>query len=118
MSPMCARPWRFAPPNTSPACPSMPIPTTSAQPYDLLIFDCDGVLIDSETIVCRIEVQALSEIGYELELERFVERFVGRSARDGRLLIERELGRKLPAGFEAETARRVAEAFAQELKAV
>jgi HAD superfamily hydrolase (TIGR01509 family) len=96
----------------------MPMPKISGAPYDLLIFDCDGVLIDSETIVCRIEVQALAEIGYELELEHFMERFVGKSARDGRALIEAELGRKMPAGFEAETARRVAETFARELKAV
>lgn len=90
----------------------------SGAPYDLLIFDCDGVLIDSESIVCRVEVEAFAEIGYELELERFVQRFVGKSARDGRALIEAELGRKLPAGFEAESARRVAEAFARELKPV
>jgi HAD superfamily hydrolase (TIGR01509 family) len=96
----------------------MSMPKTSGSPFDLLIFDCDGVLIDSETIVCRVEVQALAEIGYDLDLERFMERFVGKAARDGRALIEAELGRKLPAGFEAETARRVAEAFARELKAV
>jgi HAD superfamily hydrolase (TIGR01509 family) len=96
----------------------MSMPKTSGSPFDLLVFDCDGVLIDSETIVCRVEVQALAEIGYSLELERFMERFVGKAARDGRALIEAELGRKLPAGFEAETARRVAEAFARELKAV
>jgi HAD superfamily hydrolase (TIGR01509 family) len=96
----------------------MSMPKTSGSPFDLLIFDCDGVLIDSETIVCRVEVQALAEIGYDLELERFMERFVGKAARDGRALIEAEMGRKLPAGFEAETARRVAEAFARELKAV
>jgi len=93
-------------------------PKTSGAPHDLLIFDCDGVLIDSETIVCRVEVQALAEIGYRIDLERFVERFLGKAARDGRAMIEAELGRKLPAGFEAETARRVAEAFARELKPV
>jgi HAD superfamily hydrolase (TIGR01509 family) len=96
----------------------MSMPKTSGPPYDLLIFDCDGVLIDSETIVCRVEVQALAEIGYSIELERFMERFIGKAARDGRALIEAELGRKFPAGFEAETARRVADAFARELKAV
>jgi HAD superfamily hydrolase (TIGR01509 family) len=90
---------------------------TSATPYDLLIFDCDGVLIDSEVIVCRVEVQALAEVGYVIELERFMERFIGKAARDGRALIEAELGRKLPPGFDTEAARRVAEAFARELRA-
>jgi HAD superfamily hydrolase (TIGR01509 family) len=96
----------------------MSTPKTSAARYDLLIFDCDGVLIDSEVIVCRVEVQALAELGYVIELERFMERFVGKAARDGRALIEAELGRKLPADFEATTARRVADAFARDLKPV
>jgi beta-phosphoglucomutase-like phosphatase (HAD superfamily) len=87
------------------------MPRSSAAPYDLLIFDCDGVLIDSEVIVCRVEVQALAELGYIIGLERFMERFIGKAAKDGRALVEAELGRKLPAGFEAETARRVAEAI-------
>jgi HAD superfamily hydrolase (TIGR01509 family) len=96
----------------------MSMPKSSSGPYDLLIFDCDGVLIDSETIVCRVEVQALAEVGYRIELERFMERFIGKAARDGRALIEAELGRKLPADFDRDTARRVAGAFARELKAV
>ena len=94
------------------------MPRSSGAPYDLLIFDCDGVLIDSEVIVCRVEVQALAEVGYAIDLERFMERFIGKSARDGRALIEAELGRKLPSGFGADAARRVAEAFARELAAV
>jgi len=77
-------------------------------PFELLIFDCDGVLIDSEVIVCRVEVEAFAEIGYKIELERFMERFVGKAARDSRAIIEAELGRPLPSHFGAETARRAA----------
>lgn len=94
------------------------MPKSRAAPYDLLIFDCDGVLIDSELIVCRVEVEALAEVGYAIELERFMERFIGKAARDGRTLIEAELGRRLPASFDADTAARVAAAFARELKPV
>ena len=86
--------------------------------FDLLIFDCDGVLIDSESIVCRVEVEGLAEIGYHIELERFMERFIGKAAKDGRAMIEAELGRKLPPDFSAETARRVADAFVRELTAM
>jgi HAD superfamily hydrolase (TIGR01509 family) len=90
----------------------------NAAPFDLLIFDCDGVLIDSESIVCRAEVEALAEVGYEIELERFMERFIGKAARDSHAIIEAELGRPLPPDFITEAARRVAAAFAQELKPV
>jgi HAD superfamily hydrolase (TIGR01509 family) len=97
----------------------MPTTTTiSGLAYDLLIFDCDGVLIDSETIVCRIEVEALAQVGYRIELERFMERFIGKSARDGRRIIEQELGRPLPEGFAAKMTRLVADAFTRDLKAV
>jgi len=87
-------------------------------PFELLIFDCDGVLVDSETIVCRVEVQALAEIGYSIELEHFMAGFIGKAARDSRAIIEAELGRPLPADFNAEAARCVADAFARELKPV
>jgi HAD superfamily hydrolase (TIGR01509 family) len=96
----------------------MSTPRTSGSPFELVIFDCDGVLVDSEVIVCRVEVQAFAEIGYSIELERFMERFIGKAARDSRAIIEQELGRSLPVEFNSEVARRVAEAFARELKPV
>jgi HAD superfamily hydrolase (TIGR01509 family) len=85
---------------------------------DLVIFDCDGVLIDSEAIVCRVESEALAELGYRLDVDSFIERFVGRAAKESRALIEAELGRPLPASFAAEASRRVAAAFARELRAI
>jgi len=96
----------------------MSTPRPAAGRFELLIFDCDGVLVDSETIVCRVEVKALAEIGYKIDRERFMERFIGKAARDSRALIETELGRPLPADFNAEATRRVADAFVRELKPV
>ena len=96
----------------------MSTPRTSGSRFELLIFDCDGVLVDSEVIVCRVEVQAFAEIGYSIELEKFMERFIGKAARDSRAIIEQELGRSLPVEFNSEVACRVAEAFARELKPV
>jgi beta-phosphoglucomutase-like phosphatase (HAD superfamily) len=93
------------------------MPKTSA-PFDLLIFDCDGVLIDSEFIVCRVEVEALAEIGYHIELHTFMDRFIGKAAKESRAVIEAELGRPLPQGSDVEMARRVARAFAQELTSI
>jgi HAD superfamily hydrolase (TIGR01509 family) len=96
----------------------MSTPRSNGGPFELLIFDCDGVLVDSETIVCRVEVQAFAEIGYLIELECFMERFIGKAAKDSRAIIEAELGRPLPSDFNVEAARRVAEAFARELRPV
>lgn len=76
------------------------------------------MLVDSEVIVCRVEVQAFAEIGYSIELDRFMERFIGKAARHSRAIIEHELGRSLPVDFNDDVARRVAEAFARELKPV
>jgi HAD superfamily hydrolase (TIGR01509 family) len=66
---------------------------------DLVIFDCDGVLVDSEPIANRILVDALAEVGYAVSLEQAVEKFVGRSMASVVALVETELGQPLPDGF-------------------
>ena len=45
----------------------------------LVIFDCDGVLVDSERLSVEVDRELLSELGWELTTEDIVERFVGRS---------------------------------------
>jgi len=47
--------------------------------FGLVIFDCDGVLVDSELITNRVFVRMLNELGLALSLEDMFERFVGRS---------------------------------------
>lgn len=94
------------------------MPKINGAPFDLLIFDCDGVLIDSEAIVRRVEVEALAALGCHIELHTFMDRFIGRAAKESRTLIEVELGRPLPQGSDEEMARRVAHAFAQELTSI
>ncbi len=44
-----------------------------------VIFDCDGVLVDSEVIVHAVELEVLAEIGLHYDSHDFVERFMGRS---------------------------------------
>lgn len=66
---------------------------------DLVIFDCDGVLVDSEPIANRVLVEALSRIGYPITIDQAVEKFVGRSMKSVIALVEQERGRPLPAGF-------------------
>ena len=48
---------------------------------DLVIFDCDGVLVDSETIACRAHAQALTRYGYPITEARCSSDFLGRSKR-------------------------------------
>ena len=85
---------------------------------ELVIFDCDGVLIDSERLAVKVDVLVLGELGWPLTEAEVIERFVGRSDTDARAEIEAHLGRKLPAGFDEATERRYREAFANELAPV
>ncbi len=82
---------------------------------DLLIFDCDGVLVDSELIACQAVAAALAAVGPALSAESVAERFVGISNKDMYAALERERGAPLPASFDAEMNRLAAERFAREL---
>lgn len=91
----------------------MPLP----QP-DLVIFDCDGVLIDTERIAVPIDVAVLAELGWDITEEEVVERFLGRSEADCTREIEDHLGRQLPASLSLEIDDRYREAFERELAPV
>src|ERR1700692_4538222 len=84
--------------------------------FDLVIFDCDGVLVDSERLAVRTEAEILSRLGWPLKESDIVERFVGRSASYMHHEIERHLGRKVDWVTEFES--RYQEVFEQELVAV
>ena len=86
--------------------------------FDLVIFDCDGVLVDSELITNRIFVQMLNELGLSLSLEDMFEQFVGRSMPQCLALVTGLLGRPVPDNFVEEFLRRSAAALQSELKAV
>jgi HAD superfamily hydrolase (TIGR01509 family) len=66
---------------------------------DLVIFDCDGVLVDSEPIFNRAHAAVLSQCGYQTTPERVGERFCGISDAEMLAAIERELGRRLPPDY-------------------
>ncbi len=61
--------------------------------FDLVIFDCDGVLVDSERLAIRVEAEILTGLGWSLTESDIVEGFVGRSAAYMHQEIERHLGR-------------------------
>ncbi len=65
-------------------------------PIDLIIFDCDGVLVDSEVISCRAHALVLTRHGYPITEQQVLKRFLGVSEREARQIVEAEIGRKLP----------------------
>ena len=82
---------------------------------DLVIFDCDGVLIDSERLAVKVDALALRELGWDLTEAEVIARFVGRSDREARTAIEAHLGRKLPDGWKERVDQRYREVFAADL---
>ena len=85
---------------------------------DLVIFDCDGVLIDSERLAVKVDVVALRELGWPLSEAEVIARFVGRSDREARQTIEAHLGRQLPEGWTERVQQRYREVFADQLTPV
>ncbi len=86
--------------------------------FELIIFDCDGVLVDSERLSIRVDAIFLAQIGWPMPESEIVERFVGRSDADMRVEIERHIGGPIPADIEAEFERLYLETFAAELAPV
>jgi HAD superfamily hydrolase (TIGR01509 family) len=76
----------------------------------LIIFDCDGVLVDSEVLSCRCLCDALAGCGIEVGLEETLDLFLGRSL-DAVLDHYQGLGRSLPSQFPAELMVKVRETF-------
>ncbi len=87
-------------------------------PIDLVIFDCDGVLVDSEVISCRAHAETLTRHGYPITAEQVLHRFLGVSEREARLMVEREIGRSFPADFEQQVNQATLQFYASELTAI
>ncbi|MDQ3553818.1 MAG: HAD family phosphatase [Chloroflexota bacterium] len=87
-------------------------------PFDLVILDCDGVLVDSEPISMRVDTEVLAELGWRLTNDEVVERFMGRTHEFMVAQIEAQLGRPLDADWEAGFQQRYRDAFALHLKPV
>ena len=87
--------------------------TTS--PYDLIVFDCDGVLVDSEALACVIHAEVLTQHGYAITAEQVHERFLGRSAREARFEVESELGFALPDTYPAHLKAAIDRVFGERL---
>jgi HAD superfamily hydrolase (TIGR01509 family) len=85
---------------------------------DLIIFDCDGVLVDSEVISCRAHAATLTRHGYPITADQVLDRFLGVSDREARMIVEAELGRSLPDDFEAQMKQAALQRYADDLRLV
>ncbi len=84
---------------------------------ELVIFDCDGVLVDSEPIVNRIFAETLTEAGFAITYEEVTQKFVGKSLATCLNMIEQIFGRSVPAKWLELRKEREIAALKQELQA-
>ncbi|WP_181257223.1 HAD family hydrolase [Pseudaminobacter soli (ex Li et al. 2025)] len=85
---------------------------------DLVIFDCDGVLVDSEILAAQVTCQTLDAIGLTMSVEDTISSLVGLDAMAARRKLETIHGVPLPVDFEARLAERLDHAFNTQLKPI
>ena len=89
-----------------------------ARRFELVIFDCDGVLVDSEPIINRAHSWVLTTCGYPITEETLVERFCGMSDAEMLGIIEREWGRALPPSYAEQAGAMIEDGFGRSLIAI
>ncbi|MDP9137930.1 MAG: HAD family hydrolase [Pseudomonadota bacterium] len=88
------------------------------EPFDLVIFDCDGVLVDSEVLAAECLAQLLSRNGVPTSASDVFARFLGSSFRVVEEAFRRTTGNALPKGFEAEFLTELEGSIAASLKPI
>ncbi|PRX54186.1 HAD family hydrolase [Flagellimonas meridianipacifica] len=86
--------------------------------YKCIIFDCDGILVDSEEISNSILVEMANEIGAKIEMEYALESFAGKSLKSCLEYIEKRIEKPLPNEFEKKFRSRTFSAFKTDLKPI
>lgn len=90
----------------------------SQEDKNLVIFDCDGVLVDSEIISVAVDQKVLADLGWSITLDEIIDRFVGQSHAHFLEVVEEQLGRKLPDDWEDSYQHLYRQALAQDLRLV
>lgn len=86
--------------------------------FSLIIFDCDGVLVDSETLSARVWCELLAEHGVVQDPAAFCRRFAGKTDRDCAAILRAEAGIPLPEDTPREIERRATALFDTELAVI
>jgi HAD superfamily hydrolase (TIGR01509 family) len=85
---------------------------------ELVIFDCDGVLVDSEIIAARVDVELLAQAGVTIEIEEFISRYAGLTFKETALRIEQDYGVPLQASIIDRSKALLDERLAREVQAI
>ncbi|GAB0117658.1 hydrolase [Acidisoma sp. 7E03] len=88
------------------------------EPIDLVIFDCDGVLIDSEGLASVVLSRELRALGWNISAHDCETLFLGTSLRDIITRTEAETGRPVPLDFGESFSAAMVEALAREVEAI
>lgn len=83
-----------------------------------VIFDCDGVLVDSEIIASRIAVEMLKPFGFEMGVHEYARKFAGKIEDDSLHIIKTEYGIDLPEGFLSQLKLKIEYALDNDLEAI
>jgi HAD superfamily hydrolase (TIGR01509 family) len=86
--------------------------------FDLVIFDNDGVLVDSEPVANRVLSALLTEYGLPCTPEESIATFMGHSMAQVRSMVEARLGRPVPAELEARYFEQVFAEFERSLQPI
>jgi len=106
---------------STPIANQVTIGPTAGKPgagWDLIIFDCDGVLIDSELLTIGVEVALLAEAGIAITGDEIIERYVGISMKAMLADLEARFGLPLGDDFAARHAVQVNRVFERDLQAM
>lgn len=87
-------------------------------PDALVIFDCDGVLVDSERLAVAIDVRAIGLLGWPITEAEVIERHLGRSNADVLADIEEHIGRPVPPAWDEACNAEYRRVFDEELEAM
>ena len=85
---------------------------------ELVIFDCDGTLMDSEPLAAEVETDTLREYGIEMDVKEFALRFAGTSSQHVKTVMEEESGRSFPDDHFQKLKLKFHEKLWREVKAV
>jgi HAD superfamily hydrolase (TIGR01509 family) len=86
--------------------------------FEGIIFDCDGVLVDSERIGVYIDQRVLHELGLDFTIDEVVNNFMGKSDKHFVSKVEELTGRPVPENWLQNIEREYREAFEKDLEAV
>jgi HAD superfamily hydrolase (TIGR01509 family) len=86
--------------------------------FDLVIFDCDGVLINSEELASEICIEAVKEVGLNLTMHEYADRYAGNPVAEIWRMVERDAGRSLPEGFQGRVDEMVFRRFSTDLAVI